>query len=1147
MNWTKKQKKAIETRDRSLLVSAAAGSGKTAVLVERVIRLITEDQVDVDELLVVTFTKAAASEMKAKILKAIKDRIKTNPEDSFFIRKQIEKLAVAQISTFHSFALELIKNYFYMLEISPRVNIGDEGQIGVLKNQVLNNMFEENFEANKSDFLLLLDNYSSVKSHEEFKKSFLDLYDKILAMPKPVEWLEKAGESLRASKEEFLKGKVAKYIVEDSKENLTEAINNIDKALEILRYNSLSFLKEKLTADKDVVVNLLKILDSGDLESFSESISLFKFSVLKSKKDEQEVWESVKNEVNLYKDAAKKAIKNLRDLYFFVPLEDSVKIMNLSSEPVSAMIRFFKEFHDRFRAAKRENNLMDFNDIEHFAVELLENNYIAEECKAKYKYIFVDEYQDSNLLQESIIEKISSEDNLFLVGDLKQSIYRFRLAEPDIFKERYGRYEKNTGKKEEKIDLNQNFRSKQPVINAVNKIFSQIMKGYKEGDFLVKGTDSKYEYDFPVEFVLQEKNEDKSLDSNYFEAYRCAELIKENCGRKIFDHKKNTVRTMSYRDMVILMRSTKTKGKIFAQVMAEEGIPVYAEDSVGYFDTPEINGIVNMLEIIDKGRGDLPLLSILRWPFFDFSTEDLVSIRKEEKDGSFTHAFKAYKNKGGNREITKKINRTVDIINNFRQEARYTPIDELVWKILEETGYYTFIGGLPSGEQRQINLRAFLDKVGNFAKGEDNSVHGLLNYFKNLKKTVEVGQESILTPEEDVVEIMTIHKSKGLEFPLVIVAGLSGKFNSSVRNRLGSIEKDLGFSMACVGDKGSIRCNTIVENAIRSKELKAGTEEEIRVFYVAATRAMDKLIFSASLKDIEKYRREKNFIKNGCKSYLDFILNSDLLKTDNFSVRTYLQSRGEEDENSFNKNLDGRYENKIEHRKNIHKVKTELSLPLEKEYSEYIKEALEKKYSYEEEVKKPSKLTVSQLNNQSGELNSHIESEDIFPDDSSAELIKGASLGSLYHKIMELIDFKSAGEGGIEYIEERLTDLKNKGIINKKELASVSSEKIKTFFDSEPGQKSLKSPHFKEKSFVMKHEKDNISLLIQGVIDCYFYKKDGSIGLIDYKTNRYVENIEEVYREQMYLYKEALEKGTGRKVTEGWLYLFEKNMPLKLF
>ncbi|MCQ4636026.1 helicase-exonuclease AddAB subunit AddA [Anaerovorax odorimutans] len=1151
MKWTKQQQEAIDLRDHNILVSAAAGSGKTAVLVERIKQLILKDRIGLDQFLIVTFTNAAASEMKEKLITAITKAIEEEPKNSAFLRKQLDLAANANISTFHSFALEVIRRYFYLTDIEPNFKIGDEGTVEIMKWDVIDQLFADFFEAEDLEFLEFLRAYASDRSEHSLKENLLNLYTTIRSIPHPLSWLSEQVRTLDFAKEQFMDSPLAQFVLEDLKTSVTQILDGFRQAGQLAEMAGTEGIYNKNQEDLAALEPLERMAESGDLDGIGRLLVSFKANTMRAGKAEKEDYELIKEEMKASRDYSKKMIGALKERYFAQTMDTYIEDLQKVYPAACYLEKLILEFDRRFREAKKEKNLIDFSDIEHYALEILEHEEAAAEYREKFACIFIDEYQDSNVLQDTLINLIRRENNLFMVGDIKQSIYKFRLAEPEIFQEKYREYAAGENEASTKIDLNQNFRSKGQVIAAVNGVFENIMKGYDQDAALYQGVAYTGELDYRTQLHVVDSRvtEDMDLDEDVaemknaqLEAYNAAGIIRELLGKPIFDAKKNCQRSVTKRDIVILMRGTKNYADVFQEVFTELDIPSYVDDSGGYFDTVEIQVFLNLLRVIDNKRQDLPLLSVLRSAIFHFSIDELIRIRLAKKEGSYFEAFKAFAEKTGPEEaLSRKCADVLEKIGVYREMAQVLPLEEFIWKLMWETEYYTYCGALPAGQQRQANLRALADKARAFQETGRGGIYGFLTYVQALEnRKVPTGQVKLINENDDIVRIMTIHKSKGLEFPVVIVAGLGKRFNFNKTGKGFLAHKDLGLGLTRVEHREHWYRKTIMQTAIERKMRQEDLEEEIRILYVAFTRAMDQLILLGTSKTIEDGQPKASPSKS---CFLDYLI--PLIEEGQMDL--YLHDRTQ---------LSGENWQRGQNREKVRELflqSADKTLQDETLYQE-----LERRFSFQYEnlaaLSKKSKYSVTELSRMGNE---HEETEIVLRSPAfmqGSQEFTAAQRGTIMHKVMECIDFKETldriqqGEG-VEYVRSQVKRMEDQELLLAEEAQAVECDKIAAFFQSDIGVRAARAEKlYKETEFNLLKEVDGTEVMVQGVIDCYFEEEDHLV-LIDYKNSYVNQNdrenalrkLKETYAGQVRIYKEALEVIRQKKVAEACLYLFSEN------
>lgn len=1182
MKWTEKQQEAIELRNKNMLVAAAAGSGKTAVLVERIKQLILKEKVSVNELLVVTFTNAAAAEMREKIVKAIITEIEEKSGDTVFLRKQLNLISKANISTFHAFALEVIRRFFYVISIDPNFKICDEAQQIILQSQAMDNLFKEMFESGNKEFIDFLNNYASSKNENSVKEMILEVYKTIQSVPKPWIWLESNVENLSKNEEEFLQSKIFEEIKKYIEKELRYARLNYDKSIEIFEEAGAEKFALKCKSDLESIDECIRCFIEGDFNKTIDKINKISYTRMVTTKDEKEAFNEVKSFANIYRERCKDAIKGIKEDYFNIPISDQVEDMNMVYPYAKILGLMVKKFSEFYREEKEEKKLIDFNDIEHYALEILENEKAACEYQDKFKYIFIDEYQDSNVLQDTLIAAIKRDNNVFMVGDVKQSIYKFRLAEPELFMEKYECFKKKENELDAKIDLNFNFRSKGNVIKSVNDIFSKLMDNYDADAALYKGISYEGEFDYPVELHLVDKKitEDMNVDEEIkefkaaeMEAFIAAKLIKESLGKIIFDVKQNIERPMRKRDIVILMRGQKNYADKFQQVLMEMNIPSHINDSDGYFDTLEIQIFLNLLRIIDNRRQDIPLISVLHSCIFDFSVDELARIRSNFKNKSYFEAFYLYAtaiNEVDNYILAEKCAGVIEKLQEWKELSEFMPLDEMIWKLLWDTGYYMFVGALPGGVQRQANLRALIDKAVQFQSSQMKGLYGFITYIDAIEdKKVPMGQVTLVGENDDVVRIMTIHKSKGLEFPMVIVAGMGKRFNNANSRKSVDLHKNIGIGIRRVERKKHYYKKTLVQMAIDHKRKQEDMEEEVRILYVAFTRAQDKLVLLGSVRDLEKYKESKENLEEPdvirASSYLDMVM--PIISDTDISVHCHDAQEISFDNVEINQGkeelsklfVDGKVDN------------LELYSQIDKQLSF--------KYGYEYARLLKSKFSVSKLN----KISDLLAEEGMSPEnyerlyyESSYDTVlavpefaqstkngfSASERGTIIHSLLEHWNFKQGyiacsqnKNDAKKYVTEFITELETKKLftIEESKEAKKNVDILLDFQCSKLGKRLAYADEIiKEMPFNLMKEIKGEEIIVQGIIDCYFREGDNYI-LIDYKTNRVnnpedsdeIEYLRETYKEQIELYREAIEVVKGIRVKEAYIYLLNPGILIK--
>lgn len=1252
VSWTTEQQQVIDLRNRNILVSAAAGSGKTAVLVERIVKIITDKNhpVDIDHLLIVTFTNAAAAEMRERIGNAIEKALDEQPGNEHLLR-QLTLIHNAQITTIDSFCLYVVRNHFHEIDLEPNFRIGDEGELKLLREDVLGRVLEQNYEEPSEAFSDFVEGYASGRTDAALNEMILQLYEFSRSYPWPEKWLDSFVGAYRIETREELDR--AEWLAP-----LTENICFVLKDCEQLLRQALAVTQQDDGPDmyeKAVRSDLEKYESLSKLTSFCElsgALSDIKYDRLASSRG----FEGDPDKLELVKslrEQAKDVVKKLCRQYFFCSPEMMIGQLERTEPMLEEVVRLTKQFADEFAAAKRRKNLVDFHDVEHFALQILVDEETekakktAEEFRDTFEEIMIDEYQDSNEVQETLLRSISREErgenNIFMVGDVKQSIYRFRLARPELFMKKYDSYslEESTT---QRIDLHKNFRSREEVLTCTNDIFYKIMArslGNVEYDAeaaLYPGASYPVSADFIPEILLADSNdellEDTELtDKKTLEAKIVAEEIKHLMKTQpVTDKAAGTLRAAHYSDIVILLRSLSGWADSLVEVLNENGIPAHTVSSTGYFSTVEVQTVLSMLRLLDNPRQDIPMAAVLRSPMAGLTDEELAVLRLEDGSVPFHEAVlelaEGLYEEGGQIEISnseedqkqgrnadektenhiettahRKLLKFYKKYRQLRQLVPDTPIHELIEIILRETGYGHYVAAMPAGNRRTANLNMLLEKAAAYEKTSYKGLFHFVRYIDELQKyDVDFGEADMVGENEDVVRIMSIHKSKGLEFPIVIVSGMGKNFNKQDTRSKMVLHPELGIGLDYMDGKLRIKSPTIAKKAIAKQIDLENLGEELRVLYVALTRAKEKLILTGTLKDaaekLEFYRQQANLSKaadrplsyltrEGASGYLDWILPAVLSYGDKYPVRIVEAAELvlDEVENQLEQN-----EDLTERIEEIEAADTQLVGQLKQRFSQ--------RYPYQVDVLRKNKYSVSELKHRAMRERFEAEQEETVPAfleepvtptiplfiqrEESVEqetANRGALRGTAVHRVMECYDFVSE-----KSVQEQMEAMEKEEKITADMRALVKEQTVADFVSSETGKRMALAQRggalYREKPFVMgfteeelenygfgvgsntdsceniyektdseqekeeqkkvRHEED--LTLIQGIIDVFWIEKDGIV-LLDYKTDR-VQQAKELidrYETQLKLYADALERvfaARKLKVKEILIYSF---------
>ena len=1201
--WTEEQKQVIWLRNRNILVSAAAGSGKTAVLVERILQKITdrEHPVDIDRLLIVTFTRAAAAEMRERIGLEIQKRLLADP-DNENLQRQETLLFHAQIMTIDSFCQSVLRTYFHLIDLDPAFSIVDEGEAKLLRRDTAEELLEEKYQEGDTDFLQFVECFANGKNDENLIEMIWQVYEFSRSHPWPEEWLEECKKNYDIDTlEDLISSEWMKMICEQVDQTLNDLEMIRKEALKVANspYGPWMYA-DALEQDGEILKQLSKGNDYA--EYARRFLNIRKFAVLSRKKDE-EVSDEKREQVKLLRDQIKKGIASLQEQYFYQSPQEMLEELKAGKVSAQMLLMLASEFGMRFTEKKRERNLLDFSDLEHLALQILvkkENgNVVPGEAalafSKQFEEIMIDEYQDSNMVQELILTSISrcsmGQNNLFMVGDVKQSIYRFRLACPELFMEKYDTYTTEDSENQ-KIELHKNFRSRKEVLFDVNFIFRKIMHRnlgnveYDDNAALYAGIEfpelvTNVEMDdltaakSPLsgsEILLFDADSVTETNAREAEARMIGGQIKAIVGRElVYDKESRHYRKAEYRDIVILLRSLSGWSEEFLAVLSDMGIPAYTGTRSGYFSALEVRTVLSFLRVLDNPRQDIPFTAVLTSPIGTFATEELAKIRTENPEVSYYEACRAYENAGSDGILREKLQKFFKVLEHFRSCVPYTPMHELLWKIYEETGYFDYVCAMPAGSQRKANLEMLAEKA---AAYESTSYRGLFNfvrYIENLQKyEVDFGEASTIGEEENTVRIMSIHKSKGLEFPVVFVAGLGKAFNRQDARSTIAIHQNYGVGCDVVDPLLRTKAPTILKKAIQQILLTESLGEELRVLYVAVTRAKEKLYLSGSLKKMED--TISKWSGGAGKKQLSYLEIKNAASMLEWILRSVLYEEGIQSEIPIRKySVDDLYREKLDeenHGDTILRQFRDHLFEKEEGYAAFLAwmtQESAKIYPYEGRLEIQGKCSVSEIKRQS-----QIQEQKEEPENQGIVLIKepedtatvpkfleakeeksGAVKGTAMHHVMQRLDFTAADT--VRQVEAQLLELQKKKQISEEEISLLNIPAIVHFFRTDIGKRAADAARrgqlYREKQFVIGVPASDIRpqwdkeemVLVQGIIDAWFYEGD-QIVLLDYKTDRVLkgqeQKLKERYQAQLDYYAKALKQTTGHEVKEKIIYAF---------
>jgi ATP-dependent helicase/nuclease subunit A len=1186
-NWTDEQQQAIESRNSNLLVAAAAGSGKTAVLVERIIRMICQDGLNIGNLLIVTFTNAAAGEMRERITAAIIRELESNPDNPEHLRRQLQMIGKSSICTVHAFCTNVVRDNFHLLDIDPKFRIGDTTECSILRRETVEEILEEAYESGEENFLGLVERFAGSRNDKPVEDLILRTYTFIQSQPEPLTWLkEKTGQFIM-TEDELAKNAWTEIIIQDMQAKIAEARELFTAAAAAIDLDpGLEGYRSALEDDLALIDQLDTCLQTG-LHSLTQRMQTIKFTRLGrvSRDCDPHLQEQVKE----LRNEGKKLISDLQEPMSGKSLTDYAAELLQLYPIMQSLLQLTANFIRLYQEKKAEKGILDFDDLEHFALRVLSDHEAARIYKNKYHHIFIDEYQDSNLVQETLLNYIKGEDNLFMVGDVKQSIYRFRLADPTLFISKYHAFQPEPQARNRRIDLDKNFRSRAEILAGVNYIFKHIMSeqlgeiDYDQSSFLCYGSDMEEAEDASIEVMLIEKDsnlleldeDSEDLSEVEYEAGFAARRIKELIGQSVYDPRQKCVRPLEYRDMVILMRSTKNRADAYLDILTEQGIPAYADVGSGYFETLEIEMFLNLLRIIDNKKQDIPLLSVLRSPIGKFSVQDLIAIRLNSHAGHMYLALEEYINNIDD-ELSRRLSAFWTQLGKWKDKSRFMPIDQLIWEIMLETEYFYFVGAMPGGIQRQANLRILLDRARQFQASTLKGLFNFVNFIDSLQSDRgDMGNARVLGEEDNVVRIMSIHKSKGLEFPVVILAGMGKQFNLSDTSAAVLFHKDLGIGPLYVDPEARIKSNSLARMAIQSKLKKENLSEEMRILYVGCTRAINKLILLGSFKNIpglaKKWRRSLNPYGLGkARNFMDWIGPVLMLHPDGEILRDLLEDKFDPLEiDTINSSwtisilnpvhLSAAKQETLQQQSSARSYLLDFIRESISPEHDLVNKRLDWNYPFRQAEEIPSKLSVTSVKNiQASNWPAGLPDPPVLlpgPDfivnktNESTFKLSGAEKGTVMHFVMQHLDL--ARVNSTVEIELQLQEMLEYELLSAEETNAVQIEKIERFFHSELGQRMLQSPTvYREVPFNLVCKADRVlddigpsdeELLVQGVIDLYFREGDELV-LVDYKTD-YIsaQNRNALIRQysiQINMYKEALESILQMKVKESYLYFF---------
>ena len=1153
--WTEEQSTAIGDRGNTLLVAAGAGSGKTAVLVERIVKLVLQDGVDVDRLLVMTFTKAAAGELRQRVAGRLEEALEAAQDREAVIR-QLDRLEGAQISTMHAFCASLIRRYFNRLDIDPGYRLLDDEERALLEEEVLHEVFESFYQRHGCWFEDLIRHFPSGTGDEGLRRCVRDLDRFLLGCPDPDEWMAEQLAQWEQQSRAFARSQAGRTLLDRMRKEILQAEEFFFLAQK-LAHEELTFYKSVVDQDRELLFQLRQSADDG-LSALFTALDRMSFARLSGKPRQFDGDPEALDAFKLYREEMKGILNSLKD-YQVGTLRQMEEMAGTIHRMLTGLQRVRERFRRELNLRMRRDNVLTFDDLERLALELLLDEEMQKEVRDHYLYVLVDEYQDTSLVQEAIVQRVSGPDNLFMVGDMKQSIYRFRQAAPEVFRDKKQRFLEDGDSPEKLISLNRNFRCSEPIIRTVNHLFSRLMSPelgeieYDQHEELNYGNGLDDEKT-PVSFIFLDRDEAEDEDALYAdldymerEALAAARILKDQLGTTFYDHKQGRTRTLSWKDMVVILRTPKNWGDKYLEMFRREGIPAYKDLPLGYFEVTEIGVLLNMLRLADNSRQDEPWLSLLRCPAVGLTDEQLARIRAASPEGSYREAMTAYAGDHPGDTGTTRVNRAMALVSAWQQAARYLTLEELINRVLKTTDWYALVGAMPGGEGRQANIRLFLERARDYGKIHPGGLKGFLYWTEGRReRDFDPGVASTVGENADVVRIMSAHRSKGLEYPLVLIGAMGKQFNLTDAADPMLMHKSLGLGPRYVNPELGVSVPTVSRLLIRDAVLTESKSEELRILYVAATRARNRLVFVGGIRQAQwdklRFRMPEGMIRG--RSWGDWLV--PLLHGKLPSCMTVGLWTGEMDRSLIRRRSDRR---------------TAWREALVRQMEEPVAGAVQMTGSgWPQASRLPSKLAVTDLYRiQSGAGLEEPPQKVVLREKprflEGTRAPTGLERGLALHQVMQQLDLTGdLSEGGIR---EQLEGMVRRELLSGEEAGWVQPETLAGFFQSQPGQRLLRARWVRrEVPFNLTMGAGRVfpelsgsdeQILVQGVIDLVFAEEHGLV-LMDYKTDA-PENIRQNldrYRQQLSVYREALERILNEPVREVMLYLFSTQDVIRL-
>ncbi len=1227
--YTKSQWEAIHSGGSDILVSASAGSGKTRVLVDRVIEKIKKGS-EIDRLLIVTFTRAAAQEMKERILTALQKEVNESSGDqrNHYIR-QITKLPQANISTIHSFCREIIQRFYYLTDMDPNSRqLSDDTEIALLKETVWDELREELLSSDNEAIQEVFEMYSGDRNSNSFTDIIMSMHNMSISHPDPEAWLSSLNHLYEVDEENFEETLLFNELIQPQiLSELEYGIDILNTAKNLVKSErGIASMVEILDQDLEFFKELVESIAQEKVERAYELIHTHKWPQWKVPKDEDDTRKDFVRDIvrDGYRNKAKNIIdKTLKNDYFFAPVSTQIYLLEEMREPVATLAKITDLFNKRYAEYKKERQLIDFNDLEHRSLEILntkeEEVYVAcEYYRRFFEEVLIDEYQDTSILQEEILKKVAYPEaatgNRFMVGDVKQSIYRFRQAEPQLFIEKFLDFKgEESG---ERVILLENFRSRKEILSFVNLLFTQLMDeevgeiDYDESQALIKG-DLKPDYpdgeDFETELLIYETDdeleEDLFPDSTEGEINLLALKIKsmiEN-EKTIYDKATEENRPVNYSDFVVLTRTKQHNLKI-QSIFQEYNIPVSVNETQNYFQTTEVTTMMSVLKMIDNPYQDIPTAAVLRSPIVGLKENELAEIRIANKESDYFTALLTYMEANKGNPTSPKLYKTVsdflDQLSGWRDISERITISELIWRIYSATGYLDFVAGMPGGKQRKANLHALYERAQVFERTEFKGLYRFIQFIERMQeRDNDLSEPSALSAHENAVRVMTTHASKGLQFPIVILFELSKQITGVDYQGDVLLDKNYGIATKYIDAGSRIKAKTLAHTGLKNEIQRKAYSEEMRILYVALTRAEQKLILIGRYDNAGKAVQEWSSVSShtettlpisnrlgGKQTMLDWVGSALIRYSEIDGANNILVNRGEVspfrvsfygDEAMGQLISEAVGKEKVSWYDSFRKGDLQLAkdedIGLTNELLEKSRDLMNYEYPHKAATHTTSYQSVSEIKRlfEDPDLSRLVQFDERRPQGqnryvidelerpkfiSEVQVPTPAEIGMATHLVLQVISFQTLP--GRKDIQDQIDKLVANGSIHAEVAAYIDVEKLVQFFETALAERMTHHEETLERelSFSLKIPANRIypdipsddQILIHGIADGIFQKDDGSYVLFDYKTDkvtRYGDQAAEAmlskYRGQLNLYQIAIESILDVTVSESYLVLLD--------